>query len=93
MATDDIVERICKLLSLAGDAGATEAETAAALERANALLIRHNLTLDRIAASTNAAAVPSVTEQAIRAGWHGNRRRGVFVSAVITAAARPTWQK
>jgi Protein of unknown function (DUF2786) len=78
VTSDDVVERIRKLLRLAGDVGATEAEAAAALERANALLMRHNLTLDRIAASTGAAAVPSVTEQAIRAGWRGNWRASLI---------------
>jgi hypothetical protein len=78
MTTDDIVERIRKLLRLAEDTGATEAEAAAALERANALLIRHNLTLDRIAAASGAAAAPTVTEQAIRAGWRGNWRASLI---------------
>jgi hypothetical protein len=72
VTTDDIVARIRKLLRLAEDAGATEAEAAAALERANALLLRHNLTLDRVAVS--AGEPPVVTEQHIRAGWAGSWR-------------------
>jgi Protein of unknown function (DUF2786) len=65
VTTDDIVERIRKLMPLAEAAGATEAEAASALERANALLIRHNLTLDTIAAATSGAEATAVTEQRI----------------------------
>lgn len=72
MTTDDIVDRIRKLLRLAGDAGATESEAAAALERANALLLRHNLTMDAIAVSTGEQ--PTVGEQQIRTGWAGSWR-------------------
>ena len=72
MTADDVVERIRKLLRLAEDAGATEAEAASALERANALLIRHNLTTDSIAVS--AGDKPVVTEDRIRTGWAGSWR-------------------
>jgi hypothetical protein len=72
VTTDDIVERIRKLLRLAENAGATEAEAAAALERANALLVRHNLSMDAIAVS--GGEQPTVTEQHIRAGWAGSWR-------------------
>jgi hypothetical protein len=57
VTTDDIVERIRKLMRLAENSAATEAE-AAALERANALLIRHNLTIDRVAVSVRLAPSP-----------------------------------
>jgi Protein of unknown function (DUF2786) len=72
VTTEDIVERIRKLLRLAEDAGATEAEAAAALERANALLIRHNLSMDAIAVSTGEQ--PAVGERHIPAGWAGSWR-------------------
>ena len=72
MATDDVVDRIRKLFRLAENAGATEGEAAAALERANALLIRHNLTLDAIAVS--AGEQPSITERRVRTGWAGSWR-------------------
>ena len=72
MTTDDIVERIRKLLRLAKDAGATEAEAASALERANALLIRHNLSMDALAVSTGEQ--PAVGEQHISTGWAGSWR-------------------
>ena len=49
MTADDVVERIRKLLRLAESAGATEREAAAALEWANALLVRHNLRMDQAA--------------------------------------------
>lgn len=45
MLADDIVERVRKLLRLAANTAASETE-AAALECANALLIRHNLTME-----------------------------------------------
>ena len=67
MIHDDIVERIRKLLRLAEDAGATEAQAASALERANALLIRHNLTMDAVAVSLGDK--PAVTEDRARTGW------------------------
>jgi len=72
VTNEDIVERIRKLLRLAEDAGATEAEAAAALERANALLIRHNLSMDAIAVSTGEQ--PAVGERHIHAGWAGSWR-------------------
>jgi hypothetical protein len=72
VTTEDIVERIRKLLRLAEDAGATEAEAAAALERANALLIRHNLSMDAIAVSNGEK--PAVGERHISAGWAGSWR-------------------
>jgi Protein of unknown function (DUF2786) len=72
MSADDVVERIRKLLRLAEDAGATEAEAAAALERASALLLRHNLTMDQIAVSTGDRQ--PVTEQQVRTGWAGSWR-------------------
>jgi hypothetical protein len=72
MTADDVVERIRKLLRLAEDAGATEAEAAAALERANALLIRHNLTMDAIAVASGEQ--PAVGEHQIRTGWAGSWR-------------------
>ena len=72
MTNEDIVDRIRKLLRLAEDAGATEAEAAAALERANALLIRHNLSMDAIAVSTGEQ--PAVGERHIPAGWAGSWR-------------------
>ena len=72
MTTDDILERIRKLLRLAHDAGATEAEAAAALERANALLISHNLSMEQIAGSTGEQ--PTVGEQHISTGWAGSWR-------------------
>jgi hypothetical protein len=72
MTTDDVVERIRKLLRLADNAGATEGEAAAALERANALLIRHNLTMDQV--SVAVGEVPAIGEQAIRTGWAGSWR-------------------
>jgi Protein of unknown function (DUF2786) len=74
VTTNDSVERIRKLMRLAEGAGVTEAEAASALERANALLIRHNLTLDRITASTSSARAQAVTEHRIRTGWSGNWR-------------------
>jgi hypothetical protein len=73
LATDEILERIRKLLRLSEDAGATEAEAAAALERANALLIRHNLTLDAIAVGVSATA-NAVVEAEVRTGWSGSWR-------------------
>jgi len=72
MSPDNVVERIRKLLRLAEDAGATEAEAASALERASALLLRHNLTMDQVAV-TGGDALP-VTEQPIRTGWAGSWR-------------------
>jgi Protein of unknown function (DUF2786) len=72
VTTDDIVKRIRKLMRLAENAAATEAEAASALERANALLIRHNLTMDRVAVSVGDK--PAVTEQRVRTGWAGNWR-------------------
>ena len=67
MANDDAVERIRMLFRLAEDAAATEAEAAAALERANALLIHHNLTMDPIAASAGDNPT-TVGEKQIRTG-------------------------
>jgi len=72
MPPDNVVERIRKLLRLAEDAGATEAEAASALERASALLLRHNLTMDQVAV-TGGDALP-VTEQPIHTGWAGSWR-------------------
>ena len=74
VATDEIIERIRKLLRLSEDAGATEAEAAAALERANALLIRHNLTLEAIAVGVG-AGVTTVVEEQVRTGWSGQLAR------------------
>jgi len=72
MPSEHVVERIRKLLRLAEDAGATEAEAASALERASALLLRHNLTMDQVAVTGGDA--PPVTEQPIRTGWAGSWR-------------------
>jgi len=72
MPSDNVVERIRKLLRLAEDAGATEAEAASALERASALLLRHNLTMDQV--TVTSADTPSVTKQPIRTGWAGSWR-------------------
>lgn len=46
--TDSILDRIGKLLRLAGDKGATEAEAATALEKAHEILAAHNLTLEMV---------------------------------------------
>jgi hypothetical protein len=78
MTTDDVIDRIRKLLRLARDAGATEAEAAAALERANALLIRHNLTMDRVAVSTGEK--PSVTDEPMHTGRSGSWRVTLLAS-------------
>lgn len=72
MTADDIVDRIRKLLRPAEDASATEAEAAAALERANALLISDNLSMEQIAVTTGEQ--PVVGEQHISAGWAGSWR-------------------
>ncbi|MGI8492835.1 MAG: DUF2786 domain-containing protein, partial [Acidimicrobiales bacterium] len=72
MPPDDVVERIRKLLRLAEDAGATEAEAAAALERASALLLRHNLSMDQVAVASGEG--PPITEHPIRTGWAGSWR-------------------
>lgn len=45
---DKILSRIQKLLALANDKGATEAEAALALEKAYAILAEHNLTMDAV---------------------------------------------
>ena len=95
MTTDDVVERIRKLLRFAEDAGATEAEAASALERANALLIRHNLTMDAVAVSVSDK--PAVTEDRIRTGWAGGWRgslvgilaRHNLCSPIISRLGRP----
>jgi hypothetical protein len=39
MPTEDVVERVRKLLRLAEDAGATQAKAKSAVERANALFV------------------------------------------------------
>ena len=72
MPSENVVERIRKLLRLAEDAGATEAEAASALERASALLLRHNLTMDQVAGT--GGDVPPGTEQPIHTGWAGSGR-------------------
>jgi Protein of unknown function (DUF2786) len=72
MAPEDVVERIRKLLRLAENAGATEAEAASALERASALLLRHNLSMEQIAVSASQREV--VGEERIRTGWAGSWR-------------------
>ncbi len=72
MPSDNVVERIRKLLRLAEDAGATDAEAASALERASALLLRHNLTMDQV--TVTGGDVLPVTEQPIRTGWAGSWR-------------------
>src|SRR3990170_1711561 len=43
MPDDNILEKIRALLRLAGDGAATEAEASLAMERAQALLLKHNL--------------------------------------------------
>lgn len=45
---EKILSRIQKLLALANDKGATEAEAALALEKAYAILAEHNLTMDAV---------------------------------------------
>jgi len=67
MPSENIVERIRKLLRLAENAGATEAEAASALERASALLLRHNLTMDQVAV-TGATPHPSPSSRSALAG-------------------------
>jgi hypothetical protein len=47
--SEDVLERIRKLLRLAFHASATEGEAASALEHANALLLKYNLTTDAVA--------------------------------------------
>ncbi len=78
MPPENVVERIRKLLRLAEDAGATEAEAASALERASALLLRHNLTIDQVAMTGGDA--PPVTEQPIGTGWAGSWRGTLLAS-------------
>jgi len=79
---DDVIQRIRKLLRLAEDAGATEAEAASALERASALLIRHNLTQDQVTVSPVDEQL--IGERRIRAGWAGSME-------AATAAALTAW--
>jgi Protein of unknown function (DUF2786) len=67
-----LLAEIRKLLRLAHDQGATGAEASAALERANALLIRHTLTLDHVAVA--GGEPPAVTEEQVRTGWAGSWR-------------------
>ena len=45
---EKIIGKIRKLLALGGNAGATEAEAALAMERANALLAQHNLSVAEV---------------------------------------------
>ncbi|KKN01343.1 hypothetical protein LCGC14_1128690 [marine sediment metagenome] len=58
-----IEERIRALLRLANDAGATEAEASLAMERAHALLLKHNLDMATVEADTGDEVMSVVDEE------------------------------
>ncbi len=59
----DIEERIRALLALGNDAGATEAEASLAMERAHALLLKHNLDMAEVEASGSPTDATTVVDE------------------------------
>lgn len=53
MSNDKLIDRIKKLLALANDAGATEAEAATAMAKVSEILAEHNLTMAQVDATVS----------------------------------------
>lgn len=69
MSNESIIQRVKKLLALAGDKGATEAEAAAAMERVHQLLMKHNLSMDAVNAVQDQGIVEESLDESNRAEW------------------------
>lgn len=67
--SNDIKERIKKLLNLANNAGATEAEAARAMEMASALMMKYNITIDPDTEEAKVTSGP-LTGQYFTDMWH-----------------------
>jgi len=74
--TDNVVSLIRKLFALANDKGATEAEATRALEKANELLVRHNLSADSVGPDKPRE---SVGEQPVTLGKQWGWRHSLMV--------------
>lgn len=74
MELDTIEERIRLLLALAHDAGATEAEASLAMERAHALLLKHNLDMIEVEANGKDAKVQTIVDEEFTIDYAGNWR-------------------
>lgn len=73
--TTAVVELVRKLLALAGNAGATEAEAALAMEKARDILAAHNLSMEAVAGEHG--AIEEIGLAYGRDAWRGTVALGV----------------